>query len=288
MNLIHRKRGVSGIIGGLFLVVVTVMIFGAMAAQYGMFERYNETVEKAQQRAWERFNEKLYLSSWEKGVTKLDFKVKNYGSVTAHIVDVYLEFVNGTRTRFSVNLWVNPGGTVRIFGAGPNLLANDQYYFQIATERGNLVGPTEATISNVIRPGASQPMPFVFGFGYQDFQYWTGSEWKEAWALPSGSIIAGFRVFLNNTYDISTTLQDPHTRLGIVLDDFQSANKQYAIIEGNQVIPAKSGIYVYFGALGSKLTSNSHHYVFIELFYKLEGSTQLMGTTCGVLAVIST
>jgi archaellum component FlaF (FlaF/FlaG flagellin family) len=287
MNSLRRRRGVSGIISGVFLVAVALMIFGAMISQYTLFEHYNETVQKAQQRAWERFNERLAIVTVETGVSKLNFTVKNCGSVTAHVVDIYMSFTNDTRTRFSVDVWVNPGSTVRISNAGPTLQTSDVYDFQIATTRGNLFAPFQATISNQPTPGGSQPMPFIFGFGYDDFQYRpaSGGDWNPAWRIPN-SINAHFQIYLRNTYKQAVTIISFHTRLTFMPDPAASQTPLYTKLLSSITIPAEAGAWLSFtqDSVNFPNKKDVHYFVYTEVYYYFTDPNQILGTNVGVLS----
>jgi len=309
MKLVRRKRGVSGIISGIFLVAVTVMIFGAMVSQYSLFENYNSAVQRAEQRAWERYNERLVIVGVTANSSYLNFTVTNCGSVTAHIVDVFLRFVNGTNKLYTIDVWIAPGSSKQIVAYNIRLGLNDKYDFQIATERGNLISPTPVNQAGSqyyyyynggyyyynnpggTTPGGYQPMPFIFGFGYNDFQYSTASAsgpWSPAWIMPKGSR-PWFRVLLNNTYSKDIVLQGTHTRLVFYQDDQWQPRQAVTLV--NTPISAKSGVYVYFDRIPNQFpnTANQHLYAMIEAFYYFtDNPSQVMGTTVTILAVYLT
>jgi len=289
VNLLKKRRGVSGIISGVFLVAVAVMVFNVLAWQFFQYDAYRQIVLEQDQREWERFNERLAVLEIVAGVQYLNFTVRNYGSVSSHIVTLYFEFINGTKSVHTLNVWISPGTTKRIVNVGPKLTTTDKYDFMIATERGNTFRPSEGQyVSNEIRPGQGQAMPFIFGFGYSDFQYSLSGppyNWLPAWRPQAGSQ-PYFRIFLNNTYSQGVIVLAPDTRMAFVLDDFQSSNKRMSYLISSTTVPANSGLYLYFTQLDKSFGgAGSHYYVFVEIFYKFVDSSEIYGTTVGVLAV---
>jgi hypothetical protein len=245
------------------------------------------------QREWERFNERIEISETGYG-SYLRFKIRNIGGVTAHIMAVYLNDTTTSTFRDLVlanyicsnsSAYISPGTERWIYTTIPLTLGNN-YDMRISTERGNLgIIPTFKSSSGEAPTGA-QPMPFVFGFRYDDFQYLNDiGGWTAAWKLPSSYKPGGFRIYFTNTYESAVVLKATDTRLTFCLDDFQSVNKQYAYLSVDQVLEPKQGTYVVFGALQNKVDSGKHYYVFIEMFYVFQGSSDLMGTTVGILAI---
>jgi hypothetical protein len=275
------------------MVAVSMLAFSTFYWQYVQQDHYNQVLLNRMQREWERFNERVQITDVGYG-SYLRFKVGNVGSVTAHVITVYL---NDTTTNVFRDLilanyicsdssaYISPDSERWICTNIP-LTAGDTYDLRIATERGNMGLTSKFTQSQNPLPGGSQSMPLVFGWGYNDFQYYTGSEWKVAWKLPTSGI-QKFKIRLTNTYDKTVILKGTDSRLAIILDDFQSSNSQYAYLTGDQTLLPNQPTDIYFGSLQNNLSGSRHYYVFVEIFYKLEGSEDLMGTTVGVLAVLT-
>jgi len=288
MSLLRKRRGVSGIISGVFLVAVAVMIFNVLAWQFFQYDAYHRTVLERDQLAWERYNERLIVYLPEVGVSKLNFTVRNYGSVSAHIVDLFFIFNNGTHLYYRLDVWLGPGALKRIADVGPTLQLTDVYYFQIGTERGNTTGPIptgSGGISNEPTPGQGQAMPFVFGFGYDDWQYLnSSSQWTAAWRLPKTGSIGEFRIILNNTYNAPVTIH-LQTRLAYYPEDWASSSAVYSINTvktGSLKIPAKSAKTIYFGPNPCQF-NKARYYCFVEIFFYLDNPSQVYGTQVGVL-----
>jgi len=287
VSLLRKRRGVSGIISGVFLVAVAVMVFNVLAWQFFQADAYNRLEQERQQREWERINERLAILTVETGVSKLNFTVRNYGSVTAHIVTLYFVFSNGTRYVYSLDTWIAAGTTRRIANVGPTLTANDVYDFQIATARGNLVAPTQIT-SNEMEPGESQKMPFTFGFGYNDFQYRRVgyADWLPAWRIPN-SYNVHFRISLKNTYPYSVTLVSIHTRLTFMPDPWAQQAPMGSKLGSDLTIPPNTEQWVYFiqDTVNFPNKKDVHYFVYVEIFYYLDAADEIRGTNVALLAV---
>ena len=292
MRLLRKRRGVSGIISGVFLVAVAVMIFNILAWQFFQYDAYHRTVLERDQLVWERYNERLIAYLPEVGVSKLNFTVRNYGTVSAHIVDLFFRFNNGTCLYYQLDVWIAPGALKRIANVGPTLLMSDVYYFQIGTERGNITGPIptgSGGISNEPKPGQGQAMPFIFGFGYNDFQYKYSGNWYPAWNIDKTRNPDGYKIKLNNTYS-KTVILTSNCRIAFVPDDFSTSNTANIDLGQTSSIPPNSGADFFFSSSGNFPTGKNRWYVFIEIFYYFsdEPPSNFKGTNVGVLSILVT
>ena len=277
----------SGIISGVFLVAVAVMIFNVLAWHFFQYDAYQRVILQRDQREWERFNEKLVVYLPDKGISRLNFTTRNVGSVTAHVVSLYFSFINETRYSYTIEAWVNLGGYKRIQDVGPPLIANDTYYFQIGTERGNLFGPVpegSGGINNQPSLSQGQPMPFIFLFRYHDFEYLnSSSQWTPGWRLPKA--VSEFRVVITNACEKVATIYATQTRLAFYPEDWASSAAVYSVNvgkTGSMTVPVKGEKIVYFGPQSSQF-SKPRYYCFIEIFYYLDNPSQIYGTQVGVL-----
>jgi hypothetical protein len=281
MNSLRKRRGVSGIISGVFLVTVAMMLFGALYWQYAQQDHYNQVTLNRLQREWERLNERLLIDTVETGAATLRFNITNYGSVLAHVTDLYLTNLSATpqwRWRYSLNTWVNPGTTLHI-DTGIGLISGAAYRFMVATERGNTFAPATSMV-NQPQPLGSQPVPFSLSFlsdafefiveGESGYSTWESrqSAWYIAGNYQSNAIL--FRLNITNNYDRNVVLLSDSNML-LVCPELSSdtmkygykmyvakentvitGKKQQATIQafpsGGQTIPARSSCYVYFGA----------------------------------------
>jgi len=282
---------VSGVISGVFLVAVAVMIFNVLAWQFFQADAHNRLVREAQQREWERFNERLAIVNVEVGTVYLNFTLKNYGAVASHIVDLFVKFANGTYQAYTLNTWINPGNTTRIIGPSKlKLQLTDIYDFQIGTERGNLFAPAEPSIINQTQPMGSQNVPFTLSFLQDAFEYiregpispvtWTSENKKPAWRIvdEKGKAVL-FRVNVTSTYKSDVLLLSGSSMLLVTPDLDASTMKigyrMYVVNEGSvltkdgqkwyanqfpsggQWIQAGKSRYVYFSAKNENGTEST-------------------------------
>jgi len=263
------------------------MVFNVLAWQFFQADAYNRLQQEQQQREWERYNERLLVYLPEVGVSYLNFTLLNYGAVSAHIVDLFFRFQNGTYRYYKLDAWISPGRTMRIANVGPKLLTSDVYFFQIGTERGNVFAPVptgSGGISN--NPGQGQAMPFVFGFGYNEFQYSTTGppnpyNWNPAWVIPSApSLKPYFRLKLNNTYPKDVTITS-----GSDLDLYASSNwgRVQCLLQSNVLIKSKAGEWVIFDRPGNNL-GTGQYYVFVLIYYYFpDKPSEIYGTSVAIL-----
>jgi len=165
MRLLRRKRGVSGIISGLFLVASCMLLFGAFYWQYVAQDHYNQVMLARLNREWERLNERLLISEVQTGTATLRFNITNYGAVSANVTDLYLTNRSATpvwQWRYSLSVWINPGTKIYL-NTNVSIAPSASYQFKIATQRGNTFAPTEGTIINQLQPGSGQNFRLLSG-----------------------------------------------------------------------------------------------------------------------------
>ena len=223
MAFLGKRKGVSGIISGVFLVAVAVMIFNVLAWQFFQYDVYRQIAVERDQREWERFNERVIISDYLNmgNASYLRLKIRNIGSVPAHIVTVYLNDTTANIPRALVlanyitsncSAWVTPG-TEKWINTTISLTSGNLYDLKIATERGNigiylkLLGGERGQT-----PQGTQPAPFVFAFIAEDFQYIYGTEtWSTQrgawWITQGGGYLVVFRMKLKNTYESTVRIK---------------------------------------------------------------------------------
>ena len=293
MNLLRKRRGVSGIISGVFLVAVAVMVFNVLAWQFFQQDAYNRIEQEVRQREWERLSERIEISETGSG-SYLRFKVSNIGGVTAHIVTVYLNDTTANSPKSYVlkdyitancSAWISSAAERWIYTTIP-LTADHVYALQISTERGNLAVAQKFNPTQTLTPGGYQPMPFIFGFGYNDFQYSAtgppqGYDWKPAWIVRGAPIKPWFRIFLNNTYAKAVKIVSISC-----LDAYENDNwgKRAYPLQSELIIEAKSGQWVIFNPSNDAL-GQGQYYVFVLVYYHFtDNPSQIFGSSVAVLA----
>lgn len=308
MSLLRKRKGVSGIISGVFLVAVTVIIFNVLAWQFFQADAYNRIVRETQQREWERFNEKLVVYLPNTSITRLSFRTRNVGSVTAHIVTLYFSFSNGTRYLYTLDVWVNSGNSRLISDVGPPLIWNDVYYFQVGTERGNLFGPVPEGPGGISNeppaPGQGQPMPFTFSFLADDLQYKvTQTEtppspdsdgWSNGWVFtaPAGpQDKVWFKIKLKNTSGADVQMETRcHLNLVYAAKTTGQAFESVAYCSSrNTPLGILNGetTWVVFGYAPKSTwkSGTNDYYMFLALFYHATPVGPTMGATVGIVSI---
>jgi len=320
VNLLRIRRGVSGIISGVFLVGLTVMIFSALSWQFFRADQYNQVVLERQQREWERFNERLTITNVQTGVNTLRFDVINYGSVSAQITDLYLTNLSATphsHSRHSQNIWMALG-TAKTIDTVVTIEVGDTYRFIVTTARGNAFAPSATYIVNEAQPLGGQTVPFTLSFLSDSFQYITsGQTWNDnrsAWYMTEkkGTAVV-FRLNVTNNYDRDVRLLSGCNMLMITPDpqgNLKAGYKMFivkeetTIVGGNvqrfpldgQWIPAKKSRYLYFSATSENGTTptslinnvEDNNYInFGAIFYKIKDDplNTTYGATVGIIAM---
>jgi len=301
VNLLRKRRGVSGIISGVFLVAVAVMIFNILAWQFFQADAYNRIFQERQHREWERFNERIIIAEVGYG-RYLRFKVSNLGSVIAHIVTVYLNdtTVNNPRTLALENYicsnssaWIGLGVERWIYTTIQLTLGNN-YDLMITTERGNMAVAPRFQSSTTPPPGGQQGVPFTFGFQSSDFQYKSDwHDWQNAWEIQkfdSNEKDWQFKIKLTNMAGGSVQLQT-----GTVMD-FVKVDGSTGVWQAVVTLPSldyptiesEKQTEIRFGTMNTWKFSPNSFYVFIAIFYKYTSDlSQLYGTGVTVLCIRS-
>jgi len=317
----RRRKGISGIFSGVFIVLITMLIFSALVWQVFRSDQYNQVVLARQQREWERLNERLLITNVQKGVTKLEFDVTNYGAVTACLTDLYLTNLTAIprhNSRHTLNVWINPGNLTHVL-TGISILIAATYSFIVTTARGNAFAPSPPVTVNVLQPLAGQPVPFALTWTRDSFQYIRkGQTWstpQTAWRIvePKGNYVV-FRINVTSHYTTNVLLLSGGNLLIVSADVGGNLNARYkmwivqeaATIDGsNKVppfpseglwIPANQSKYVYFsstaerGSDAARLSTNAEDLdlqLFAGIFFKVSGDPYdtIYGATVAIIAM---
>jgi len=310
VTFLRERKGVSGVISGVFLVGVAVMVFNVLAWQFFQYDAYRQTTLERDQREWERFNERIVISETGYG-TYLRFKVSNIGAVAAHIVEIWLnDTTTSTPRHYSLanhitsncSAWIGSGAERWIYTTIP-LTVGDAYDLKIGTERGNI--GTTFKFASTMTPTAGQVSPFTFSFAAGDFQYvyYPANNWNSplgAWIINQGKDKkAVFRLKLTNGYQSTAKLHSscvlnwlqipivspgqqgaPHVtyRCYILKPESTPYNPQ-AYTSYSQTIGPGEAAFFYFGAYsegGNDLQTlsdgaNGDYHIFVAIFYKVDG-----------------
>jgi archaellum component FlaF (FlaF/FlaG flagellin family) len=304
MNLVRRKRGVSGIISGLFLVAASMMMFSMFYWQYVQQDHYNQVASNRMQREWERLNEKVFISDYLNygAASYLRLKIRNIGSVTAHIVTAYLNDTTTSAVRdlrlanyttSNCSTWISPG-TEKWINTTISLTTDHQYDLKVATERGNLgiylklVGGEGGGGGQT--PQGVQTVPFTFSFRPEDYQYSgsTGGPWYNAWVFNPSASNLYFRLKVKNTAGGAVTIQT-RSHMNFVITGGASAMQSKAntnMISALSLQVDEEG-WIVFGPISRNNFDNGvwQYYNFIAVFFNYQATpSTTLGTTVGILS----
>ena len=309
----RREKGIAPIVSGIFIVAVAGLCFNLLVWHFVQAETYGRLLREMDQLEWEKQNENLEITDLFNGWPNLTFTISNLGSVPAHLVDVWLIWLDPpapqpkNQSLHRIDIWINPSDVRNVTGA-PSIVSNRAYDFFVVTERGNVVRP-QSYLLNWAQPGAAQSMPFTLTFLQDAFQYecqYTTS-WTSAWNIVSGAEKnnAIFRINITNT-----AKKDVYVRVDSVLDfgktwyETDRVNfvlySYYVVAPGSttgalvkftsQTIPAGKSACVYFGAKtvgdndNQKMPEIGRYYIFLALYCQYVGDSTVYGSTVGVLA----
>jgi len=308
MAFLGKRKGVSGIISGVFLVAVAVMIFNVLAWQFFQYDAYRQIAVERDQREWERFNERVIISDYLNmgNASYLRLSIHNIGSVSAHIVTVYLNDTTANIPRALVlsnyitpncSAWI-PAGEEKWINTTISLRSGHRYDLKIATERGNigvylkLVGGEEGGRT----PQGTQPVPFVFSFRPEDWQYAqsTSGPWSNAWLinpLPGGgSDPIYFRLKIKNTAGGAVQIATI-THLNFMTT---SGSNNNMVSKANTGLPNSLNLadneegWLVFSSIprNSFESSLTYYYVLVAIFFQYTNPPSgILGTNMGILAV---
>lgn len=310
MTFLRKRKGVSGIISGVFLVAVAVMIFNVLAWQFFQYDTYHRMTLERDQREWERFNERIMISDYLNfGYPNyLRLRVRNIGGVAAHIVTAYLNDTTANVPRTLVladyitpncSAWIN-SGMERWVNTTISLITDHVYDLKVATERGNigiylnLMGGYEGEM-----PKGTQPVPFTFSFLSEDFQYNTLSDpnapgWQKAWVFPKPSVNIYFKIKLKNAAGYAVQVES-RCHLNVVTTETKSGQGQaFESKAFSKAVNApidvldQASIWLVFGPIdkNSWWSVTTQYYVFLAVYYhRLNPTGPTMGMTVSILAI---
>ncbi len=161
----NNRRAVSGSISAVFVVLLFLLVASSLVSFRYAEDRYSSLVNDRSQREWERYNEKLTISSAMSNATGfLNASIQNVGAVTAHLVTLFVSAYNSNNSpkwqqQYTINIWMGPGNITYNFGQSKARFTYNQiktpgqpqqpsyevslgdqsltYVIKLVTERGN-------------------------------------------------------------------------------------------------------------------------------------------------------
>jgi 5-hydroxyisourate hydrolase-like protein (transthyretin family) len=146
----------SAVIGAIFTVVVFLAGFSFIMWEVTQYNNNQTVINDRTRLDQAQTNEVLELSQpFTEGTTDINFNVTNQGSVTAHIVRVWItEYdVSGAPIQIppsNENVYVNPGSTVSFDKTLVHLNPGSVYMVKIVTERGNIIEKGWASLQTAL------------------------------------------------------------------------------------------------------------------------------------------
>lgn len=281
------KKAVSGAITAVFLTLIFFAAMAALLAYHVNQDRYNRLVNERHQMDWERLNERIIITSAERLEDgTLNASIQNIGSVTAHLVGLWLSAYDGNdplwQHQYKIDLWISPGEIMYNFGQSnynyvlirpsqtsetldiielPN--ENWLYVIKIVTERGNTAIYQLSPPSPVPIVGGGGGYPIIIVPDYRNFQYMdtknADNYFKSAYIKPRSKDAWHplYRILLNNTsnrriilYGNSTMLQistaGGQTVIRYIVSDQTDIHDSKPTPFVSQIINPGEAQYVYF------------------------------------------
>jgi hypothetical protein len=193
-SFIRNKRGISGLLGGVFLMLILLGGFSLIFWEIIQHDNYMQVAAERDQQTWELTGEIIEISEVNiVGGDSFNITVVNKGASTAHLVDLwvteYLGVTPNWHVLFPLDRYINPGdiatnvaGEIDIPELNPEL----DYKVKIVTERGNIV---MKKYEPEIEPGTGGELivgPFILEFSTDAFQY--TSDVNQTTPLPAFQI----------------------------------------------------------------------------------------------------
>jgi len=209
-RLLKGTRGVSTVIGAIFFVVILLMGSSLLILEARQYNEYIQAVNERNRLDWERQNEAIEIESTSVVDGKLNLTVKNKGSVTAHLVSLWITERPATLHKsFPISCNIRPGETVTNVGQELEVQLSPErtYEVKLVTERGNIAVATYSWLEEV------PPSVQAFGVFSLDWFYFKYSSEQTNGTLTSASSInksetyvAFYVKVINNYYEKITIL----------------------------------------------------------------------------------
>lgn len=202
-KLFQSRKGVSGVISGVFVILICFLALAAIFVFAINQDRYNQAVNERNRMKWEIQNEKFTITHAQRNDNgTLNATIFNFGGMTAHIVDMWVTMKNGTSNEslqelYRVNYHINPaeqlseigdqnvtllpsGQEVSSINLTEPVVANINYTIKVVSERGN----TASYLIEYIPPDdEDEGPPIAFSFGSMEIN-WVDPDSEPDWHPP--------------------------------------------------------------------------------------------------------
>ncbi|MGB6681793.1 MAG: hypothetical protein WBF08_10800, partial [Candidatus Bathyarchaeia archaeon] len=207
-KLLKSRKGVSGAISGIFVILVCFLALGAIFVYAINLDRYNQVVNERNRMEWEIQNEKFTITHAQRNDNgTLNATIFNFGGMTAHIVDMWVTMKNGTSNEslqelYRVNYHINPaeqlseigdqnvtllpsGQEVSCINLTEPIVANINYTIKVVSERGNVA----SYLIEYILPDEPEGPPVAFSFGSMEIN-WVDPDSEPDWHSPFIEVVS--------------------------------------------------------------------------------------------------
>lgn len=224
VELLRSRKGVSGSISGVFLILLSFLAMGALFIYAVNVDRYNQEVNVRAQLDWERENEKFQITSGQRNNNgTLNMTIFNHGGVTAHLVDLWVTYKNAAsneslQSLYRVDYYLNPAGQLSEVG-GQNatqlpsgslvtcinlteaIVPEINYTIKIVSERGNSASFVIKHESSDSGDSEGGGYSLIISEVHDNFQYAkiNNMTFLGAYVKPRSTTSTLYRVLLNNT-----------------------------------------------------------------------------------------
>ncbi len=281
-KIYRSRKGISGVISGIFVILICFLAIAAIFIYAINLDRYNQVVNERHQVNWEIENENFEIIMGQRNSDgRLNITVFNYGPVTAHLVDIWVTHKNQSgvwQKLYAVNYWLDSAETMTMIGfdnatelPSGTIVSNISlpqavdsgvginYTIKLVSERGNVANyliryiPPEDNPSTYAIIIADVTDNFQFQDTINAYHNWT-SAWIKPTSKQSEHPI--YRVLLNNTTEKDIALQngsymvilgqsEKYVRF-IVSSSIDVDNTDPTPVFSSQTIPAGGSTYVYY------------------------------------------
>jgi hypothetical protein len=281
-KLYRSRKGVSGVISGVFVILICFLALASIFVYAINLDRYNQVVNERHQIDWEIEKENYDIIMGQRNNDgTLNITVFNYGPVTAHLVDIWVTHKNQSgswQKLYAVNYWLDSAETMTMIGfdnatelPSGTIVANISlpqavdsapginYTIKLVSERGNIAN----YLIRYIPPDDSQTTYALMIADVTDnFQFQDLSDayhvWTSAWIKPKSTQSENplYRVLLNNTTTKDIELQNGSYMLMlgqnykdvryIVSTSVDVDNADPTPVFSAQTIPAGGSSYVWY------------------------------------------
>ena len=137
----RTQKGLSNIVGAIFLVAIVFAGLGIINWGVGLQDQYALTISERNKIDWERLNERIELTDLSIDNNKFNITLQNTGALPARLVRLWV--TNETspwHQKYDIDYVVNPTTKLTNLGQSLNLnaLESKDYVIGVVTERGNL------------------------------------------------------------------------------------------------------------------------------------------------------